>query len=141
MNDNYFETLFLGLAKQTSSLRILPSSRLTTPWISLWARSKTRKGTSICFKFFAKWRNPLPRLQGARQISPIKSQAFLLIALDRKDWNWAQPSSNGLFFWVNGDQLEIIECSSGIAHCAGSFRREVKVRKLKNYRIKKASAL
>ena len=126
MNDNYFETLFLGLAKTNklpSNFAILTAYN---PMDQPLGEKQNKKRNLDMLQILCEMEKSFTTITGSSPDLAHQEPSFLVDCSRQEGLELGLTFEQRAFFWVNGDQLEIIECSSGIAHCAGSFRERLR---------------
>ena len=66
------------------------------------------------------------RITGSSPDRAHQEPSFLVHCSRKEGLELGLTFEQRAIFWVHGDQLEIIECSTGMAHAAGSFRNRIR---------------
>ena len=126
MNENYFNTLFLGLPKDEKLPLTFAIVTACNPMDLLLSKDENDKRNLEMLQFLSDRGKTFTRITGSSPDSDHQEPSFLVHCSRQEGLELGLIFEQRAIFWVRGDQLEIIECSSGMAHTAGSFRNRIR---------------
>jgi len=126
MNEEYFETVFLFsgiIEKATPSFAILTAFN---PMDQLLSLDENKMRNLQLFHALCDIEKSITRIIGSSTDHSHQEPSFLVDCTQQEAMELGKEFQQRAFFWVSNDQLEIIDCTTGISHPAGSFRMRIR---------------
>ena len=129
MNEKYFETLFLDCDKDDEFPKTFAILTAFNPMDQSLGNDLNKKRNLELFQILGDRGKTFARVTGSSPDHSHQEPSFLVHCSRQDALELGTTFRQRAIFWVNDDQLEIIECSTGISHSAGSFRNRIKKEK------------
>lgn len=129
MNEKYFETIFLNCVKADELPETFAVLTACNPMDQPLGNEENKKRNLKLLHILGGWGQTFARITGSSPDHSHQEPSFIVHCSRRDALELGVMFSQRAIFWVNADQLEIIECSTGITHSAGSFRNRIKKEK------------
>tara|TARA_Y100001933_G_C18763447_1_gene465010 strand:+ start:219 stop:623 length:405 start_codon:yes stop_codon:yes gene_type:complete len=125
MNEKYFDTVFLDAVAANAfpeSFAILTAFDPMDQILSQEENTKRNRHLLGILKSQGYYRGTIV---GSSEDFTHQEPSLIAEAPKAKAIKLGLEFDQRAIFWINKDRLEIIECATGIAHCAGSFRKRM----------------
>ena len=126
MNENYFNTLFLGLPKAEKLPVTFAILTACNPMDLPLSKDENKKRNLEMLQILSDRGKTFARITGSSPDRAHQEPSFLVHCSRKEGLELGLTFEQRAIFWVHGDQLEIIECSTGMAHVVGSFRNRIR---------------
>ena len=126
MNKNYFNTLFLGLPKGEKLPVTFAILTACNPMDRPLSKDENKKRNLEMLQVLSDRGKAFIRITGSSPDRAHQEPSFLVHCSRQEGLELGLTFEQRAIFWVHGDQLEIIECSTEKAHAAGSFRNRIR---------------
>ena len=126
MNENYFNTLFLGLPKTEKLPVTFAILTACNPMDLPLSKDENKKRNLEMLQILSDRGKTFARITGSSPDRAHQEPSFLVHCSRKEGLELGLTFEQRAIFWVHGDQLEIIECSTGMTHGAGSFRNRIR---------------
>jgi len=129
MNEKYFDTHFLGLGKTDELPLTFAILTACNPMDQPLGKNENKKRNLELIQILSDTGKTFARITGSSPDQSHQEPSFLVRCSRQEALKLGTRFDQRAIFWVNDDQLEIVECSTGISHSAGSFRNRTKKEK------------
>ena len=126
MNKNYFNTLFLGLPKGEKLPVTFAILTACNPMDRPLSKDENKKRNLEMLQVLSDRGKAFIRITGSSPDRAHQEPSFLVHCSRQEGLELGLTFEQRAIFWVRGDQLEIIECSTEKAHAAGSFMNRIR---------------
>ena len=126
MNDKYFETIFLNFDKADELPETFAVLTACNPMDQPLGNEENKERNLELLQSLGDRGKTFALITGSSPDHSHQEPSFLVHCSRQDAVKLGATFSQRAIFWVNADQLEIIECSTGITHSAGSFRKRTR---------------
>ena len=127
MNQSYLETIFPGC----NGLKELPQSfaiiTACNPMDEHLPKSENENRNQKLLSILGVRGKTIAPIIGSSPDRTHQEPSFLAHCSRKESIELGKMFRQRAIFWVNEDKLEIIECSTGLIHFAGSFRERTRI--------------
>jgi hypothetical protein len=126
MNEKYFDTVFL----HSSTIKELPPSfailTACNPMDEALSIAENQKRNLLLLNTLCKLKKTITPITGTSRDQSHQEPSFVVSCSQGEATKLGKEFQQRAFFWVSNDQLEIIDCTTGMAYPAGLFSERIK---------------